>query len=483
MANTILNNPEVTSLEKETERIFLAQKKNTQNLKNTTAKERIAKLKQLKKLILDHRKGLQEALYADFKKPAPDADLTEILPCLSSITHVTKSLRKWMKPKRVVTPLNMLLTAGKIYYEPKGVALIISPWNYPFNLTIDPLIYAIAAGCTAILKPSEMTPHSSAFMRQMLSKMFNEDEVAVVEGDAQAAQALLKLPFDHIFFTGSPMLGKIVMRAAAENLTSVTLELGGKSPVIIDQHTDVKDTAQKITWGKFMNCGQTCIAPDYLLVHESIKDQLIAEIAKNINHFYGNEGKTDVQESKDYTRIVNQRHFQRIKKLLDNALENGAEIETGGKLDEKDNFIAPTLLGNVKDGMEVMQEEIFGPLLPVISFKHLNEAYEFIQNKPKPLALYIFSKDKATQEEIIKHTTAGGTAINDTLVHIANPDLPFGGVNNSGIGKTHGFYGFQAFSNERSVLTQRVGWTMFKMLYPPYTAQKKKTIDTFSKFI
>ena len=483
MSNSTLTIPNPDVLEKEVLSVFQAQRLNTQNLKNTTAKERIAKLKALKKLILEHREDIHKAVYADFKKSSPEADLGEIFGVLGTITHAVGHLKKWMRPKRVPVPLNMLGTKAKVYYEPKGVALIISPWNYPFQLAIDPLCYAIAAGCTAIVKPSEMTPNTSALMKKMLAKLFKEDEVAVFEGDANVAQVLLKQPFDHIFFTGSPMLGKIVMKAASEHLTSVTLELGGKSPVIVDETTNIKDAAQKIVWGKYMNCGQTCIAPDYLMVHEDIKDKLITEMKENVAKLYGQDGKTDIENSPDYTRIVNQRHFKRIQKLIDDAVEKGAEVVQGGKMNAEDNYIEPMFLTNVNDKMEVMHEEIFGPVLPIMTYKNLKEATDYINTKPKPLALYDFSKSKKNQEFVLKNTSAGGTSINETLAHISNPDLPFGGVNNSGIGKTHGLYGFLAFSNERAVLKQRIGWTTLKMLYPPYTDKKKKTINQFSKFM
>ncbi|MCU0446593.1 MAG: aldehyde dehydrogenase family protein [Microscillaceae bacterium] len=479
MENSILTAPDMKLVDQDVQRIFEAQKRNAQNIKNTTAKERVAKLKALKKLILEYREQIHQAVYADFRKSSAEADLGEIFGVLGSISHIVSHLRKWMKPKRVATPMNMLLTKGYVVYEPKGVCLIISPWNYPFQLAIDPLLYAIAAGNTAIIKPSEMTPHTSAVIKKMLAQLFKEDEIAVLEGDAQVAQTLLKKPFDHIFFTGSPMLGKVIMRAAAENLTSVTLELGGKSPTIVDQSANIKDAAEKIAWGKFFNCGQTCIAPDYVLVHENVKDQLISEMKNNIQKYYGQEA----QKSDSYARIVNQRHFLRIKNLLDNAMQNGAEMEFGGNLDANENYISPTILSNVNDGMEVMHEEIFGPVLPIITFRSLKEATDYVNTKPKPLALYVFSKDKSVQNQVVNNTSAGGTAINETLAHISNPDLPFGGVNNSGIGKTHGFYGFAGFSNERAVLKQNIGWTTLKMLYPPYTDKKKKTINNFSKFV
>lgn len=472
-----------TSIEEDIKRIFALQKANTQKLKSTTAKERIVKLKALKKHILSHREGLQKAIYADFKKPHPDTDLTEIFPILSSLSHITKHLKKWMRPKHVATPLNMFLSQGTIYREPKGTALIISPWNYPFQLTFDPLIYAIAAGCTVILKPSEITPNTSAYMSKMVKEFFSEDEVAIFEGDAKVAQNLLEKPFDHIFFTGSPQLGKIIMGAAAKNLTSVTLELGGKSPVVVDESVNIKDAAQKIIWGKYINCGQTCVAPDYMLVDEKIKDKLLSEMKNQIRQLYVGEGKEGIQDSEDYTRIVNQRHFQRVKNLLEDAVQKGAEVEEGGKLDENDNYIPPTFLTNVKDEMNVMEEEIFGPLFPILTYKNLQEATDIINAKPKPLALYIFGKNKKNIDFVLKNTSAGGTCINETLAHVAHPDLPFGGVNNSGIGKTHGIHGFLAFTNERAVLKQNIGWTTLKMLYPPYTNSKKKTINRFSKFV
>ncbi len=483
MSNPTLTTPDVATIEKEVQRIFEAQKQFAPTLRQSTAQERIAKLKKLKAIILHYRDQVHEAVYKDFKKSSAEADLGEIFGVLASITHTVKHLKQWMKPKRVPTPLNMLGSSSKVYFEPKGVTLIISPWNYPFQLAIDPLLYAIAAGNTAIVKPSEITPNTSALIKKMLNEVFNENEVAVLEGDAMVAQSLLKQPFDHIFFTGSPMLGKVVMEAAAKHLTSVTLELGGKSPTIVDETTNIKDAAEKIVWGKFMNCGQTCIAPDYILVQESIKDKLVEEMKTTIKKLYGQEGTVAIEQSPDYTRVVNQRHFNRVKSLLEDALDKGAKVLEGGEMNGNDNFIAPTLITDVDDSMQVMEEEIFGPILPIKSFKNLQEATDYVNSKPKPLALYCFSKDAKNQAFVIKNTSAGGSAINETLAHISNPDLPFGGVNNSGIGKTHGYYGFLAFSNERAVLKQRIGWTTLKMLYPPYTDSKKKTINNFSKFV
>jgi|UPI000406DA8B aldehyde dehydrogenase (NAD+) len=461
----------------EIDRIFAAQQANVTYLRNTTARERITKLKKLRSTIEANLEELHEALHKDFRKSPAEVNLAEVFPIFGSIKHTCAKLRRWMKPKRVGTPLNIIGSSSKVYYESKGVALIISPWNYPFNLTFDPLVYAIAAGCAAILKPSEMTPHTSAFITKLVKATFPENEVAVFEGDAAVAQALLAKPFDHIFFTGSPALGKVVMRAAAEHLTSVTLELGGKSPVIVDKDTNINDAADKITYGKFLNCGQTCIAPDYILVHQEVKDQLVVAIEERINRFAkGEAGNDTIETTPDYARIVNQRHFQRIKSLLDDATAKGGKVRTGGQVIAEENFIAPTLIEQVSEDMKLMQEEIFGPLLPIKTFNTLKEATDYVATKPKPLALYFFGNRKDSREFVLKNTTAGGTSINETLLHITNPDLPFGGVNNSGIGKTHGFYGFTAFSNERAVLHQRVGLTSIKMIYPPYTPRVKQFV-------
>ncbi|EAY29196.1 aldehyde dehydrogenase family protein [Microscilla marina] len=476
--NTTIDTLQAPSTFEHIDQVFEAQQRNAQALKATTVSQRITKLKALKKAIQDNATELRQAIYNDFRKSAEEVDVTEIFVVYKAIDHVCGKLKRWMRPKKVATPKALLGTSSRIIKEPKGVALIIAPWNYPFQLTIDPLVYAIAAGNAAILKPSEMTPHTSAFMKKLIRQVFNENEVAVFEGDANVAQHLLKKRFDHIFFTGSPALGKIIMKAASEHLTPVTLELGGKSPTIVDDTTNVDDAAEKIVYGKFMNCGQTCIAPDYVLVHESVKEALISRMKDKIHQFYGE----NVKESPDLTRIVNERHFTRVKQLIDDAVDKGAQISEGGDMDASQHYIAPTLLENVAPEMEVMQEEIFGPVLPIVPFKNLQEATDLINSKAKPLALYIFSKNKRNQQFIINNTTAGGTTINDTMLHIVNPHLPFGGVNNSGIGKTHGYYGFEAFSNERALLKQRVGFTGIKLIYPPYTDRVRKFIKMFIKW-
>jgi aldehyde dehydrogenase (NAD+) len=460
--------------------VFARQQKHKSVLSTTTAKERIQKLKKLKQLIIDNQEDIKTALYADFRKPGVEAELTEIMPVIKSIDFAVKHLSRWMKPRRVSTPLTLAGTRSWVHPEPKGVSLIIAPWNYPFMLLFDPLVSAMSAGNTVILKPSEVTPATAALATRLIGKNFPDEEITVIEGDKDVSTQLLALPFDHIFFTGSPEIGKVVMQAAAKNLTSVTLELGGKSPVVVDESADLADAARKIVFGKFTNCGQTCIAPDYILVHESVKKALLGEMTQVIEKFYGAHHNQENSES--YARIVNGRHFGRLHSLLNDATQKGAQIVSGGRSDASQCFIAPTLLTGITDDMQIMQEEIFGPLLPVRPYTQLSEAIEYINGKEKPLALYMFSKNDQNINTITSQTSAGGSSINDTLMHIMNPNLPFGGVNNSGIGKSHGYYGFKEFTNEKAVLRQRAGFTMAKMLYPPYTATSRKLVGWLQKY-
>jgi len=440
------------------------------------------KLIKLRSWIQANRSAIQEALYKDFRKPASEVDLTEILVVTAEIKHTLQSLNKWASTKSVKSPLFLLGTKSSIFYEPKGVCLIISPWNFPFNLTIGPLVSAISAGNSIILKPSEMTPNTSTLIRRLVTEVFSKDQVQIFEGDYKVSEELLKLPFDHIFFTGSPAVGKIVMKAAAENLTSVTLELGGKSPVIIDETANLEDSAHKIAWGKFINNGQTCIAPDYLLVQNKVSKEFSEILSKKIGELFDGD-KTGIENSKDYARIINKRHTQRLGKMMNNALESGARLVHGGKIDEANNYIEPTILENPSKDSEILNDEIFGPLLPIVHYEKLDEALNFVNQKEKPLALYIFSKDQSNIDRILKQTSSGGVCINDTDLHFMNPDLPFGGVNNSGIGKGHGHAGFLSFSNEKAIMKQRIGFTGTKMIYPPYTNRVKKYIDLVLKYL
>lgn len=409
-------------------------------------------------------------------------DISEIYPVTSEIKHTLSHLKSWMKGKSVSTPLSLLGTKGKVIPEPKGVSLIIAPWNYPFNLAIGPLVSALAAGCTAMIKPSEMTPHTSALIQQLVQEVFEEHEVAVFQGDAEVSKALLELPFDHIFFTGSPQVGKIVMKAAAEHLTSVTLELGGKSPAIIQKGASLQDAAGKLIVGKFINCGQTCVAPDYILVHQDDIHQLLDEMKVALQKFYDPEYQ-GIHHTADYARIVNDKHYERLIELLEDAKSKDAAVSFGGNHDPHERYIEPTIISDVTLEMKVMQEEIFGPILPVVTYEQLEDAISLVNSFPKPLALYFFGEDQSIKNHVLKETSSGNAVVNDCVLHFIHNDLPFGGVNNSGLGKAHGHYGFLAFSNEKGILTQRVGTTSSTLLNPPYGIRTKQILSTLIRWL
>jgi aldehyde dehydrogenase (NAD+) len=461
----------------EINRIFDLQQKNQFNVANTTASQRYAKLEKLHKAVLKYRNDIKDALYKDFRKHPSEVDLTEIYPVTSELKHTKSHLNRWMRKQKVSTPISMLGSSSYIKYEPKGVVLIISPWNFPLNLTFGPLVSAIAAGNTVMVKPSENTPHISALMKKLIGELFDENEVAVLEGGIATSQALLALPFNHTFFTGAPHIGKVVMEAASKHLTSVTLELGGKSPTIVDETANIDMAARRVAWGKFMNNGQICIAPDYLFVHESKKEAFITAVKKHLKTFY----TEDASGEKSYNRIVNNRHFDRVKSYIDDAVSKGAKIETGGNFDVDQDYISPTVMTNVSKNSSLMTEEIFGPVLPVYGFTDLQEVIDEINSKEKPLALYIYSSSRKNTNRIIENTRAGGTCINHNAVHFFNANLPFGGSNNSGIGKSHGWFGFEAFSNARGVLKQHLP-NALDMLMPPYNNFKQKLIDLTIKY-
>ncbi len=446
--------------------IFGRQKSNQYAVASIGAAGRIEKLKRLQKYLLDHVDEACEATKNDFQKPVAETIIGELLVLQAEINYAIRNLPRWLAPQKQSTPLSAIGTSSYILYEPKGCVLIISPWNYPINLALKPLVSAIAAGCVAIIKPSELTPNSSAFVKDVISHVFEADEVTVIEGDAAVSTQLLALPFNHIFFTGSPAVGKIVMRSAAEYLASVTLELGGKSPSIVDETADIPATARRIAWGKFFNNGQTCIAPDYVLVQESVKEKFVIEMKKVVVEMFDSEAK-GAQFSASYGRIVNEKHFERLSGYLQDATNSGAVTEFGGTVIAEQRFIAPTLLTSVNDSMQLMKEEIFGPILPVKGFVNLSDAVGYIKKHEKPLALYIHSSSKANSEYILKNTSAGNALVNELLTQFGNPEIPFGGINNSGIGKSNGFYGFQEFSNAKGVMKRRFG--TLKFLYPPYS--------------
>ncbi|MCG8476606.1 MAG: aldehyde dehydrogenase [Cytophagales bacterium] len=417
------------------------------------------KLQLLKQAILKREDQIIDALHRDFRKPAAEAYGSEIGILISEIDHTIKKLRSWAKPKKVRSSWLNFPSKDYIYPSPKGVTLIIGAWNYPFLLTISPLVASLAAGNTAILKPSELSPNVSGLIAELVKSTLPSNYCHVAEGGVQQTQALLDLPFDHIFFTGSPRVGKIVMEKASRQLVPVTLELGGKSPCIVDETARLKTSARRIIWGKFYNGGQTCIAPDYLLVHESVKEELVEELKNCITEFFGENPK----ESADLARIINQNHFERILSYI----EPHHTIRCGGKHDISELYIAPTLLENVSWEDAVLQEEIFGPLLPIVTYQDLDEAVFQIQKNRNPLALYFFTEKKTHREKILKEVLFGGGCVNDTLSHLTNPHLPFGGIGNSGMGCYHGKPGFDTFSHSKSVL-KRGSWLDLPLKYPPY---------------
>lgn len=471
---------EMAKIDDRIHRIFAMQQANRYRIANTGAKERIIKLKALLNLIHRRKEHIYQALYADFQKPSPEVDITEIYAVATEIKHAIRHLKKWMKPKKVRPTLATLTTSSYIRYEPRGVVLIISPWNFPFNLTFGPLVSAVAAGNCIMVKPSEYSPNTSHLMREMAGELFPENEVAFFEGDKEVSAELLKKPFDHIFFTGSPEVGKIVMKAAAEHLTTVTLELGGKSPVIVDETARIGEAAQKIALGKYLNNGQACIAPDYMFIHQSKFTEFIARFKQQIQAYYG-ETEEDRRTTPDYARIISDRHHARLVKMIEEAVLQGAKVEIGGKNDPQDRYLAPTVLSGVASDMAVMREEIFGPLFPVIPYQNLDEVLNTINGGPKPLALYVFSRSRKNIRRILSHTSAGGTCINEVMLHFLHVNLPFGGVNNSGFGNSHGFFGFRAFSHERAVLKQS-RYTPIQLMLPPFTKTVKKILELTVKY-
>ncbi len=446
----------------------------SQELRSEPWRNRKKRLKLLLDYIFVHRSELQRALGVDLNKSPQETDVSEIYPVITEIKQARSQLRDWSLPESYHSSMTFLGTSAKVHFEPKGVVLIIAPWNYPFNLTIGPLVSAIAAGNCVVLKPSEFTPATANFIKNMCESIFDKSMVQVLEGDAKVSENLTLLPFDHIFFTGSPQVGKLVMQAASKNLTSVTLELGGKSPTIVDETANIKDAAKKIAWGKWINAGQTCVAPDYLFVHESKYAQFVETLGRFSEKIYGNE--------EDYTSIINQHHFERLSNIIDDGVSKGGRIVYGGKADKGTCRIYPTLFTDLPQDSKLLQEEIFGPILPVISYQDLSEVISRINSLPKALSLYMFSKNKQNIKRILSETSSGTAVINDAVLQFGHPTMPFGGVNNSGIGKAHGKHGFISFSNEKSVLTQRIGITMAQTLYPPFTGFKNWMLNILLKY-
>ncbi len=458
---------------------------------------RIRAIRRIRDWVRAHRGDIRAALTADLGKPEAETDLTEILVVLTEAKHALRRLRRWMKPRRVGTPLALFGSRSQVTVEPKGVVLIISPWNFPFNLALMPLVSALAAGNRCVIKPSELSPATSRLVASMVAELFTPEEVAVLEGDAETAKALLAEPFDHIFFTGSDRVGRKVMQAAARSLSSVTLELGGKTPAVVDRTAHLATAAERIVWAKYVNAGQTCIAPDYVLVPEDLEERFVAEASAALERLY--RDATPERHPGAYARIVTRRHADRLRALIDEAVAAGAtavapldrvgrEADAGrrpaeGEAAAEGHFVPPVILRGARSEMSVMREEIFGPILPVIPVSGRREALAFVRERPRPLALYMFSADRRAAREAYTDVSAGGVCLNDGLLHYLNPELPFGGVGNSGTGKAHGKSGFLEFSNLKPVFSQRRGFTTSRLVYPPYTKAVRRRIEWMLKLL
>lgn len=419
---------------------------------------RVQMLRSLKSQIEKYEDAILKALNEDLKKPLMEAYGGEIAFVYEEIDYTLRHLKRWMKAKRKRTPILHFPANSRVYSEPYGSVLILAPWNYPFQLVISPLIGALAAGNCAVLKPSELAPHTAEVLAEMINSHFDPRALQVINGGVETAQALLQQPFDYIFFTGGTRVGKIVMKAAAEHLSPVTLELGGKSPAIVEASADLEVAARRVVWGKFFNAGQTCIAPDYVVVQKNVKDKFINLLTETIKSFFGE----NPAQSPDYARIINDNHFDRLRQLIDSQ-----KIAYGGESDPDTRYIAPTILDDVSLEDAVMEEEIFGPILPVMTFENLEEVEHIIRQRPNPLALYLFTSDRTVEKKVFEHIPFGGGCLNDTLSHVFNEEMPFGGRGQSGMGAYHGKTSFLTFSHQKSVVRRKFR-PDFDVRYPPY---------------
>ncbi|MCO5234494.1 MAG: aldehyde dehydrogenase [Chitinophagales bacterium] len=459
MATTITSNIEIVF---DAKTIVQQQRDYFSSGKTKPISFRIAQLKKLRQIIVDNESAILKALYDDLKKSELEAYATEVGIVISEIDEILKNITSWSKPQRVKTPLFHQLATSWIYPEPYGVTYIIAPWNYPFQLLIAPLLGAMAAGNTAILKPSELSENTALLIQKLISENFEEGYIRVVVGGVEESKAMLEQRFDYIFFTGGTEIGRYVYQSAAKYLTPVTLELGGKSPCIVDEDIQLTHTSRRILWGKFTNAGQTCVAPDYLLVNKKVKTKLIEKMKEHLNEFYAGNPAT----SPDYGRIISERHFDRISKMI-----NPSQVIYGGQTNRAEKYIAPTFVEGVSIDDRVMQEEIFGPVLPVIEYNTLDEAIAYIKQFEKPLALYIYSENSNVQNRVLDEISFGGGCINESIMHVGQGHLPFGGVGESGIGAYHGKSSFDTFSHQKSVLKKST-ITDMPIKYPPYKNNK-----------
>ena len=449
------------------EEIFEKQGQNRWKIAQTTAKERIQKLKKLRNAVVNHQDEFYDAVWQDFHKPRFEAWLSEVFPIIEEIDYAISHLKSWMKDKKVRRTFILPTTKSRLHYEPKGQVLIFAPWNYPFLLLVNPIISAIAAGNVIIAKPSHKTLRVSAFAKRLFAETFSENEIAIIEGDgSEIGDKLLELPFDHVFFTGSPKVGAHIAEMAAKQHASITLELGGKSPTILLPDVNIKRIIKQIAWGKTLNAGQTCIAPDYALCPQDKVQEFADAFANEIKRMFGNT-EDERRNGKDFVHIIDKRATERHTALIKDAIAKGATQVIGGECDIENCYTPVTVLTNVTSDMGIMKSEIFGPILPIIAYKTLDEAVAFIQSRPKPLALYIFGSNKRDINYVLNNTTSGSTCVNNTIVQIENLNVPFGGVGMSGTGNYHGFYGFKTFSHERNIMEQK-GFDVVQFFHPPY---------------
>lgn len=461
--------------------LFEAQSSTAIALRKSTVSQRRDKLRRLSQAVLARRENWYAAFHHDLGKPKVEVELTELLPVLDEASHAINRLKQWTRPQRVGPTLTTLGTSAQVQYQPRGRCLIIGPWNYPLNTVLGPLVSAVAAGNTAIIKPSEFTPHVNALVAEVIAEVFDPAEVTLVHGAVETSGNLLALPFDHIFFTGSPAVGKIVMGAAAKHLTSVTLELGGKSPVIVDASADIETAVRMLAWGKLTNAGQTCVAPDHVYVHRSVEARFVECWRQVVADRYGANSEA-VRRSPDLARMINVRHAERVAALVDDALALGAQRLDGGDYNTASCYIAPTLLGQIPDGARIETEEIFGPVMPLRTFDSLGEVISRINLAPKPLALYVFARDQACIEKVRDETSSGSFGVNLCVQQYAHAKLPFGGVNNSGLGNAHGVHGFRAFSHERACLSNGP-LNGVRMFFPPYTSHKLRLAQWLARLV
>lgn len=430
---------------------------------------RRAQLRRIKAMLEEHEAELTAALAADLGKPPLEAYMADVGFVISDVELTLKHLDRWTRPRRVRTPMTSQPAKSWIVREPLGVALVIAPWNYPVQLLLAPMVAAIAAGNAVVAKPSELAPATSAVVARLIEEYLDPEAVAVVEGGVAETTALLAERFDYIFYTGNGRVARVVMEAAAKNLTPVTLELGGKSPTVVARDAKIEMAARRIAWGKFLNAGQTCVAPDYVLVDSAVEDRLVKALADAVRGFYG----PDPRQSTDYGRIVNDAHFRRLEKLLGDG-----EVVVGGETDESSRYIAPTVLRNVRADAPIMEEEIFGPILPVVTVDGVGEAISFVNRRDKPLALYVFTESRDTADLVVRETSSGGACINATVLHLANTELPFGGVGESGMGAYHGESGLETFSHHKSVMARSTRFDI-PIMYPPYARWKERLFRRF----